>query len=777
MRRLLALGTIAVLLFIGCTPGKRPATGGPLDPGEIFGPVVAAQGKLKAFYTGAIVFSSESEIYSALSAVVLLRITSNVERDGDPVLTPNGTNLYYECHNGDAICTSGVAFPSGKVALLASDLPALGSQPIKSIGSPSISPDGTKMLVNGDPSPGGAGVAIYQHDFGTGVTFRVPKTGLLNRDAIWVPGGIVYEDLGPPTVLKFLATGTAQPVTLTEADRDSKDPDLSPDGKKILYASRPVGSGNSFDLWTMNLDGTDKLRVNLETANSESEPAWSPDGLRIVYAESPSPSGDPHDLYLINADGAGRTLLFVGDGTDERDPDWGELKNFAGVIDVTKTEGNACCTTFSFKVLIATKSDQPATVQFTTEDGSASADTDYIPRNETLTFQPGETEKTIDIEVVGDTVEETNESFYVKLSNPTGGIVLAKEKAKALIENDDVAPTPSPTPTSTGAPETTSKIAFASDMEGPFQIFTMNTDGTGTDQVGTDQGASTLLFPDWSSDGSRIIYNSEVTGNTGPHFEINERPSDGSGAFTSLLSAPSDDRSPVYKPGAADKAFAFSSDRDGDYDIYYATPGTSGSPKQLTNNPGPDLLPNFSPDGAKVVFTNGDDIVLLDIDADGDPSGDGINLSQDSGAEDGRVDSNPQVSPDGTKIAFDSVLNDGAPDVFVMDLANLTRTQITSSPEPDSDPTWSPDGSQLAYVKDVGGGDSEIFVIDAVEGATGVNITNDPAFDYQPDWSPPLPVPEEEDDAESDPSSSVLLLSLPLIGYSLIDVRRRRRRS
>lgn len=74
------------------------------------------------------------------------------------------------------------------------------------------------------------------------------------------------------------------------------------------------------------------------------------------------------------------------------------------------------------------------------------------------------------------------------------------------------------------------------------------------------------------------------------------------------------------------------------------------------------------------------------------------------------------------------------------------------------------------------GGNLEIFVTDAVEGATGTNISNFSGPDFDPDWSPILP-DEEDDDETSTSSSIVMLFSLPLIGYSIIEGLRRRRRS
>jgi len=275
-----------------------------------------------------------------------------------------------------------------------------------------------------------------------------------------------------------------------------------------------------------------------------------------------------------------------------------------------------------------------------------------------------------------------------------------------------------------------SGIAFTSDRGGDsFRIYTMNPDGTDVDLVSTDLVGTSLAWPDWSSDGSKIIFQAVPT--TG---EIYERSSDGSGSSSSLVLHASNDLAPVYRPGATDGAFVWVSDRDGDHDIYYATPSTVSSPTNLTRNTAQDYLPNFSPDGNTVAFTSDDgsdtDIFTVAIDAVGDPPPTTNISDETAGGHPVGADNNPEFSPDGAKIAYDS-----GGDIFVIALATGARTQITSGPESEYDPTWSPDGARIAYVKDLPPYNPEIFVIDAAAGATGTNITNDPALDFEPDWS------------------------------------------
>ena len=78
------------------------------------------------------------------------------------------------------------------------------------------------------------------------------------------------------------------------------------------------------------------------------------------------------------------------------------------------------------------------TVSFRTVNGTATTgDNDYVARTGTLTFAPGETTKTITIEVKGDNKRESDESFYLDLSGNSSNSVLDKRRGIGTILNDD----------------------------------------------------------------------------------------------------------------------------------------------------------------------------------------------------------------------------------------------------------------------------------------------------------------------------------------------------
>jgi Tol biopolymer transport system component len=292
------------------------------------------------------------------------------------------------------------------------------------------------------------------------------------------------------------------------------------------------------------------------------------------------------------------------------------------------------------------------------------------------------------------------------------------------------------------------RFAFASDRSGDFEIYTMNPDRTHLMQLTNESGDD--VSPLWSPDGRRI---------------------------------------------------ALSSNRDGDANIYVInSDGTAAT--RLTSGPGDELLGAWSPDGSQIAYTDALDVIHV-IRSDGTedrtvapetggvtpnapgvfgwfPAGDALLIAFDPSGEggeidiyrlrlaDGRVtaltstpgdDGTPALSPDGSKIAFESDRNGGC--LYVMDADGANVTRLTSGcskgfPKawaPDgtligwagagrSDfdqplfkgqvPDWSPDGSKIAYAA---GDPGDVLVMNA-DGSDQHTVIGGPTDDFGPAWSP-----------------------------------------
>lgn len=89
-----------------------------------------------------------------------------------------------------------------------------------------------------------------------------------------------------------------------------------------------------------------------------------------------------------------------------------------------------------FSPVYEISSDTAISVDFFTGDGTATAGSDYVSTSGTLYFQPGETEKSFDVEVIEDNKYEGNETVLLSLSNPIdGSLGIPSEAVLTIIES------------------------------------------------------------------------------------------------------------------------------------------------------------------------------------------------------------------------------------------------------------------------------------------------------------------------------------------------------
>jgi Tol biopolymer transport system component len=94
------------------------------------------------------------------------------------------------------------------------------------------------------------------------------------------------------------------------------------------------------------------------------------------------------------------------------------------------------------------------------------------------------------------------------------------------------------------------------------------------------------------------------------------------------------------------------------------------------------------------------------------------------------LDAFPAWSPDGERIAF-ATDRDGNGELYVMDADGAHQRRLTNTPEDESSPAWSPDGAKIAYVTGVIDGNETIHVMNA-DGSSRKQL----AEGNWPSWSP-----------------------------------------
>jgi Calx-beta domain/FG-GAP-like repeat len=145
--------------------------------------------------------------------------------------------------------------------------------------------------------------------------------------------------------------------------------------------------------------------------------------------------GEPNETFFVNLNSLNYGVIADSQGLGTIVDDEPRIS----INDVTKKEGNGNKTTlFTFTVTLSAAYDQAVTMSFRTVDGSATtSDGDYIAKTGTLTFAPGETTKSITIEVKADHKKEANEDFYLDLFGNSSNSLITKSRGIGTILNDD----------------------------------------------------------------------------------------------------------------------------------------------------------------------------------------------------------------------------------------------------------------------------------------------------------------------------------------------------
>ena len=145
--------------------------------------------------------------------------------------------------------------------------------------------------------------------------------------------------------------------------------------------------------------------------------------------------GEPTETFAVNLSSPTNATIADGQGIGtilDNEPR-------VSISDFTKAEGKkGKMTLFTFTVTLSAAYDQPVTVSFQTVNGTATTgDNDYVARTGTITFKPGETTKTITIDVQGDSKREADETFYLDLSGNSSNSLFTKRRGIGTILNDD----------------------------------------------------------------------------------------------------------------------------------------------------------------------------------------------------------------------------------------------------------------------------------------------------------------------------------------------------
>ena len=289
--------------------------------------------------------------------------------------------------------------------------------------------------------------ADYQAASGT-LTFTAGQTTkqvtfLVNGDLLDEANETYFVNLSDPgnaTIADGQGAGT-----ITD---DDAPPALSVNDATVLEGD--AGTTDATFTVTLNTASGRTVTVNFATANGTAQApsdyqsrtgtltfAPGETSKTVIVLVNGDLLNESNETYFLNLSSPSNATIADGQGIGTIVDDDGLPSLW--INDVTTGEGQSGTIPANFTVSLSSPSEQTVSVGFATADGSAHAPDDYVATGGNVVFNPGQTTKTVTVQVRGDLLDEIDESYLVNLSGPVNATI-GDGQSIGTITDDDAPP-------------------------------------------------------------------------------------------------------------------------------------------------------------------------------------------------------------------------------------------------------------------------------------------------------------------------------------------------
>ncbi|MES2583292.1 MAG: retention module-containing protein, partial [Pseudomonadota bacterium] len=343
---------------------------------------------------------------------------------------------------------------------------------------------------------GGAGRASAS-DHGT-VTFSNGVT--LSGTTLTVPAGVISFTVTIPTTTTGGTEGSETlPLTIggvtgtgTIAETGSFNPSIAIDNVTVNESQ-----GNATFTVSLSQASANTVTVNYSTSNGTATSGsdytaktgtvtFAPGQTTqtIVVNITEDAAVEPNQTFNVNLSGASNATILDNQGV-------ATIVDNEPKISINDVTVNEAAGTATFTVTLSDSAASNVTVQYSTSNGTATAGSDYTARAlTTLTFAPGETTKTVTVNITNDTTVESNETFNVNLSNASTNATIVDAVGVATIVDNEPRISINDVTVNEGAGTATFTVTLSEAAAGNVTVQYATANGTAT--AGSDYTAAAL---------------------------------------------------------------------------------------------------------------------------------------------------------------------------------------------------------------------------------------------------------------------------------------------